>query len=125
MGNIISDMAELPARIQARVREAEADVGAFLFAFKTAFKPNATIPFIWLVLADRGILLCITHRSRGNWALMKRSDVDRIVVEQRLIGPGLIRISPKQLQADGHVLPLNEALEQDKVEQVLSDWKRM
>ncbi|MFX1761443.1 hypothetical protein PWP93_02375 [Paraburkholderia sp. A1RI-2L] len=32
---------------------------------KTDFKPNDTIPFIWLVATDQSLLFCCTHKTRG------------------------------------------------------------
>lgn len=123
MAEIVDTVEELPERIQARVRDVAPDLGGFRAAFKTSFKPNATIPLIWLVLADRGILLCSTHRTRGVWAVLEREDIDTIVVEKGIVGAGWVKITPRKLGENDHVLPLPDRLDEKEVKPLLATWQ--
>ncbi len=59
--------SELPQRIQDQLRELGHDDANFLCAIKTEFKPNSTIPSLWVVLTNHRLLLCSTHKTRGYW----------------------------------------------------------
>jgi hypothetical protein len=66
----------MPARIQETLRKEGIDRTQFAGAMKTAFKPNDTIPILWIVLADAELLLCSTHRTRGIWRRLGRREID-------------------------------------------------
>lgn len=50
----------------------------FVRALKTAFKPNATIPTIWLVATTHELLFCNTHRSRFLWKRLDWANVNEV-----------------------------------------------
>ncbi|MBU6162463.1 MAG: hypothetical protein KGO50_15205 [Myxococcales bacterium] len=80
------DAAGLPPRIQQLVADLCRSHGDFVAALKTAVKPNPTIPLIWLVVLQRGLLACNTHRTRGIWRFLDSKAIDECRLEQTLVG---------------------------------------
>lgn len=63
--DIIRSIDGLPSRIRQTLQQEGYDSVDFRAALRTALKPNATIPILWLVLMNNALLLCSTHRTRG------------------------------------------------------------
>lgn len=76
---------ELPQRIQDQLRELGHDEN-FLCAIKTEFKPNPTIPSLWVVLTKRRLLLCNTHKTRGYWDGYNPGDLSCIKLRRGFTG---------------------------------------
>ncbi len=74
--SILRDPNDLPEKIRVHVSSDIA--GSFVAAFKTSYKPNATIPILWIVIHKNGLLFCSSHRTRGVYKRINRSEVDSI-----------------------------------------------
>jgi hypothetical protein len=70
-------MSNLPSRIAAVIAESSLR-DEFVAAIKTALKPNATIPFLWLVCTNKHFLVCNTHRTRGVYKKSKWSEINTV-----------------------------------------------
>ena len=114
---------ELPPRIREVVEKA--GVGAFCLALKTAFKPNATIPLIWMVLTSEGLLLCNTHRTRGLWGKYSRSQVPHIRSNATSWGTRYLEIEGGRSQTGPLTLPLPENMPSEQVDQFMAEYKRL
>jgi hypothetical protein len=47
---------------------------------KTTFKPNSTIPILWIIWHKYGLTFCSTHKSRGVFAQFETSIIDSVKV---------------------------------------------
>lgn len=72
----------------------------FVAAFKTTIKPNATIPILWAIIYEQGILLCNTHATRGMYRNIKRHEIDSIKLNSSKYTPLLMQIIFKDMNAD-------------------------
>ncbi|MGZ4953538.1 MAG: hypothetical protein ACXV8Q_00380 [Methylobacter sp.] len=102
---VLRNIKDLPPKILA-VIEQEGQTLDFQCAIKTNFKPNATIPILWIVLTNIGFLLCNTHRTRG---LSGRYDWQEINEVRKKQGTGKVEILEiifNHLSKDDIVLPM-------------------
>lgn len=73
---LIRIFEELPDKIKCKLSDHD-----FLGALKTTFKPNSTIPILWLSLFTDKIIFCSTHRDRGIYSTYSQTDIDSIKVD--------------------------------------------
>jgi hypothetical protein len=78
--NLLYDLNELPPRIRETIRGLPS-LGTFLLAAPTEYRPNADMPFAWLVLTSRQLVLCNTHRTRGIYAAHQFSEINEVRAE--------------------------------------------
>ncbi|NRB38343.1 MAG: hypothetical protein HRU20_07720 [Pseudomonadales bacterium] len=78
---IYKDQTELPVKILSNLSSIKE--GAFRAGIKTSFKPNSTIPILWLILHSEGVMFCCTHRTRGIYEQFLKTEVNSIKVSQR------------------------------------------
>ena len=113
-------LIQLPERIQNVVENARA--GMFALALKTAYKPNATIPLIWLVLTSEALLLCNTHSTRGLWGRYSRSTLPPLLLDQTSTARPYF-----ELHANTGLLTLTlpENLLRGEIDRFLGEYKRL
>jgi hypothetical protein len=73
---IIKELLKLPVKIQGNLPIEVSE--NFLAGMKSTFKPNSTIPILWVIWHMNGIVFCSTHKSRGIFKLFRNSDIDSI-----------------------------------------------
>lgn len=69
---------DLPEKIQSHLKGEIAE--GFVAALKTTYKPNATIPILWLIVHSGGLIFCSTHKTRGMFKSFAYSDIDSIKI---------------------------------------------
>lgn len=106
MSLVFDDIIDLPPKIQTVVTREGVDSG-FKHAIKTNYKPNSTIPILWLIVTIEGILLCNTHNSRGLTGKYSWREINAV----RINGAGKIKeieIIFNALTKDNINLPMPE-----------------
>lgn len=73
---IVRVFEQLPDRIKSNLSNSN-----FIAAIKTTFKPNSTIPILWLSLFTDKLIFCNTHRDRGIYSIYSHADIDSIKVD--------------------------------------------
>lgn len=116
----LSHMEPIPLRIQELLKEKGVEFPDVKVAFKTAFKPNATIPTIWLIATRDEVLLCSTHRTRGLWKRLSRGEISAIRHDVDLIGSLSIRVIHCSLDEPDLILPLQKTTTPEEVQQCVS-----
>ena len=109
--SLVQGIAELPERIRSSLAASGIQPDAFQSALRTAFKPNATIPIIWLVLLRDRLLLCNTHKSRGVWREYPRESFDSIRLAYSTLGKLAIEIIHPDPMEPSLSLPLPPSVE--------------
>lgn len=121
---LITEINQLPEKIQAVLNE-QGQQSKFVCAIKTDYKPNATIPILWLVLTKTDLLLCNTHKTRG---LTAKHAWNAINAVRKKAGTGkvnTIEILYTQLSDDDTVLPLPSTVTVDEVESILATCQKL
>ena len=72
------NFSELPEKIRVHLKGVISE--NFIYALKTTYKPNETIPILWLVIYQGGIVFCNTHKTRGVYKLFSYKDIDSIKI---------------------------------------------
>jgi len=104
---LISDPVELPPRIRVHLEDADVLADGLIAAVKTAHKPNATIPILWMVIHKSGITFCCTHRTRGIFKQFHKSEVNSVRVAQASgLGPPMIELISTHLDEEDFSVPL-------------------
>lgn len=96
---------DLPERIVAALAGVSKE-DEFIAAVKTALKPNATIPFLWLVCTKRDLLVCNTHRTRGLYKKSTWSEINAIRRIGESSGAIHIEVIYQGLDQDDDLYPL-------------------
>lgn len=71
---------DLPEKIQRHL--SRESITGFVAALKTSHKPNATIPILWLIIHNDGIIFCSTHKTRGIFKSLSYGDIDSIKINK-------------------------------------------
>ena len=98
---------DLPQRIQGQLRELGSEEANFLCAIKTDFKPNATIPTLWLVVMRDRLVLCNTHKTRGYWAGYSTKDLNCVKLSRGFTGGIQVEIIHNDNERPDRSLPLS------------------
>lgn len=109
-------LSELPEKIQ-NVISSVSNSGKFICAVKTAFKPNATIPILWIVVTENMLLLCNTHRTRGLFYSCKWHEIN--CVRRRDNQDRTLEIIHKSLDVDDCVIPLPEKMNTEEIDALI------
>jgi len=118
--NLADNLEHLPDRIRQLVEKASA--GTLVLALKTTYKPNSTIPSIWLVLTSDALLLCNTHSTRGLWGRYSRTMLPSL----RLGVTSASRVYLDLHAPSGTVtLTLSEKLARGDIERFLAEYRRL
>jgi hypothetical protein len=102
---LVYSLDQLPPRIQTLLMELGQESG-FICAVKTAYKPNATIPILWLVVTRTELMLCNTHRTRGLTARHLWKEINEVRKLQNRVNANSIEIIYNDLSKENTVLPL-------------------
>lgn len=86
--NVFAEITDLPKRIQENLPQEI--ISNFIAGFKTALKPNVTIPILWMIIYKNGIVLCCTHKTRCVFKQIIASDIDSIKVHKGLHFSGAV-----------------------------------
>jgi hypothetical protein len=111
---LVDELSALPGRIQETLKQTKNHIG-FRLGAKTDLKPNATIPFLWIVLTDTSFLLCSTHKTRGVFAAYSWQTINCV----RRAGARSIEVIHQSLDKETDVLPLTESMREDEIELLL------
>jgi hypothetical protein len=96
----------LPKRIAAVVQGCSSE-DEFVAAVKTALKPNATIPLLWLVCTSQHLLVCNTHRTRGLSKRLPWSEINEIRRLGVIKGSISIQVIYQELDQEDDLYPLD------------------
>lgn len=77
---LIKDPSDLPEKISGQLPGRIVD--GYIGGIKTALKPNATIPILWMILYEDGFLFCSTHRTRGIFKDISRNEINSIKIRK-------------------------------------------
>lgn len=100
---LIKDASKLPKRIREVVIANQADPSERLvLAVRTGFRVNNDFPFAWLIVTDRQLLICSTHKRKGLHALYRLDQVD-IRLRQ---SPRAVEVFPKKFEDGDYILSI-------------------
>ena len=116
----VKSRGELPQRIGEVVSQAEA--GEFRAAIKTTYKPNATIPSIWIVVTSGYLLLCNTHRTRGLWRKFTVIDGQRLQLHTTSTGQRYFEL--EDIDGGRVFLPLPLTVSSSELDEFMIEYQR-
>lgn len=119
MGGVVVLAEHLPARIQQRVADNTSDIGEMIGAVKTSYKPNATIPLLWLIFGSKGLMLCSTHKTRGVWRIIEPEELNAVQLEVGFLESMAVRII-LQREDDDIRLELPRSIEREELENLIT-----
>src|SRR5688572_16865311 len=96
---------DLPKQVQKHLRDVKDVDERLQLAVRTGFRVNPDLPYAWLIVTTKRILLCSTHRSRGVHADLRYRDISSIRSMGQCAG---VEILPKSLEVDDLSIPLPE-----------------
>lgn len=101
------EIDQLPTKVLTHL---PADVATdYIAGVKTTVKPNATIPFLWMVIHKGGILFCSTHRTRGLFKELAFDELDSIkVINGSRFNEPRVELIQKDLDVDDFVVTFPE-----------------
>lgn len=112
-------LTDLPSRIATAIAESSPRDN-FIAAIKTALKPNATIPFLWLVCTDKHLLVCNTHRTRGVYRKSTWSEINTVRRVGAVQGSMIIEVIYQDLDHDDERYPLDPGITPAVVEEFIA-----
>jgi hypothetical protein len=121
---LITEKNQLPERIQAVLNE-QGQQSKFVCAIKTDYKPNATIPILWLVLTETDFMLCNTHKTRGLTAKHPWNAIDTVRKKATTGKANTIEILYTQLSDDDTVLPLPSSVTNEDIQKLLVECQNL
>jgi hypothetical protein len=92
----------------------------FSCALKTSYKPNATIPYLWLVATKTNLLLCNTHNTRGLYKSYLWNEISELLYKRDNLGSNLIKIIFTDIDGLDLLLPVDSQVTQDEIKVFLS-----
>lgn len=93
VSSLVLTVGGLPERIRRAFSQNGLSAETFRAALKSAYKPNATIPIIWVVVIAERLLLCTTHRERWLWQEYHPDTLDSVrVLRNKVSGLSLVII---------------------------------
>jgi hypothetical protein len=108
------EFQKLPERIRSALLGAGYAAEDVKVAIQTAYKPNATLPIIWVVAVGDQLLLCNTHRTRWLWKCYDQGNLNCIRRRSLAAGTPAIEILENTVGGDVVMLPLpSKTLESD------------
>ncbi len=111
---LVRSLDDIPERPRGNLRPLLAEAERVLLSAPTEYRSNPDMPFAWLVITSRQLILCNSHRTRGVYA----SHPHRSINQVRLEGARLLRILLNDSMAD-ILVPLPDALTIDEVRTLL------
>lgn len=102
----MNEFKKLPKRVQTALVAAGYPEDNVLAVLRTAFKPNATIPIIWLVALRHELLLCNTHATRWVWRRYSSADLNCVRTKLASLGAIAVEILSNDLNVDELTLPI-------------------
>jgi hypothetical protein len=115
---MVRNPGTLPDKIQRSLREGH-HLGTFKCALKTNYKPNATIPILWIVLTKTSFILCNTHRTRGVTAVYPWSDINCVRKSDDFRRTNAIEVLHNDLATDNDTLPLPSEVKESDVDELI------
>jgi hypothetical protein len=117
--NVILNVSELPEKIkQCILQNYSFPEQEYLFAFKTSYKPNATIPIIWFVQLRDRISFCNTHKTRGVYKEIINTSVNSIRLSRSALTMDVVY---KSLDQDDLIIDLDKNIDIDEVSRYLNE----
>ena len=123
---LIKHCDELPDRIKLVLTKCECEKSDFVCGLKTDFKLSYEIPYMWIVVTRKSLVLCNTHTSRrGLWALYSYSELNSIRLVKDMAGYFSIEIfetNPNKLSTK---LPLPHNTSAENANELFMCCKRL
>ena len=82
---LVHSLLDLPPRAAKNLTSLISRSEQFIVAFRTAYRPNPDMPFAWLVITSRQVILCNTHRSRGVYAAHDKTDINDVRLQGKVL----------------------------------------
>jgi hypothetical protein len=109
---IVADPSEVPPKIRQHLLESGILALSFVAAVKTGYKPNATIPILWMVVHRGGLVFCSTHRTRGIFRQYLASDIDSVrVTEGSGVRPSRLDVIETDPAKNEFAVPLSNTID--------------
>jgi len=119
---LIKDPSDLPEKISGQLPSRVVD--SYIGGVKTALKPNATIPILWMILYDDGFLFCSTHRTRGIFKDISRNEIDSIkIMKSAQFEEVKIEYIFKDLTLDNFVVAMPNGTDVEEISTILTYGK--
>ena len=117
--SIITAIDQLPEKIKLCVLENySTPEQAYIFSFKTSYKPNPTIPLLWFVQLKDRISFCNTHKTRGIYKEIMNRSINSIRLSRSALTSEIIYES---LDQDDFLITVEKTTDFDEVKQKLID----
>lgn len=117
--SIITAIDQLPEKIKLCVLENySTPEQAYIFSFKTSYKPNPTIPLLWFVQLKDRISFCNTHKTRGIYKEIMNRSINSIRLSRSAL---TIEIIYESLDQDDFLITVEKTTDFDEVKQKLID----
>ena len=118
--NVFSEITDLSKKIQEKLPPEI--ISNFIAGFKTALKPNVTIPILWMVIYKNGIVLCSTHKARCVFKQIVANDIDSIRIHKRLQFSGVVlQILFKEISEEDFFVMLPSSINYGEIRDLLSN----
>ena len=114
----------LPIKIQDTLTNSKL-VDSFICSIKTSFKPNATIPILWIVISNNKFILCNTHKTRGITSVYNFDEINCIKDIKSSGNIHSIKVIFNDLDTEDLVLPLSDKLSNDEILIFLSECSKL
>ena len=118
--SIIFKQEELPDKIGLALVQMKELKGYFVLSFKTLFKPNATIPILWLTILSDGLIFLNTHKTRGVFLELEASQINSIKVMKRS-SDSILEIVKNDIYEENFLIKCPKELDVEVVKKYLVD----
>jgi hypothetical protein len=104
---LVKNFDELPEQIKVLLINCKYDKSKFICGFKTVFKIDERIPYLWIIVISNSIVLCSTYKAKGIWALYNNSELNSVLLKTGSIGCFSIEILAANPNTPAIILPLH------------------
>ncbi len=103
---MVESIDELPTKIADAVRATLKPSEVFRLALKTAFKPDATVPIIWLTITTHRLLFANTHARRFIWREIPFAELNCVRLRRDGMGNLAFEVITNSTTDEPLVMPL-------------------
>ena len=97
---------QLPVKLQNLLKNQGHSNDSFVCGLKTVYTPKYGLPFFWIILSNRVLLICTTLKREGIVSIYTKDNLNSIRTAKDSLGNSIIELIHNHLDTPTLALPL-------------------